>query len=167
MMSKWPKYNGGTGEFLGLYETVRFMVLRGSPEVFFNYGYDKDKSKVLYYHYRRRIPNSFYDTIFNHHRAMIKSGEIDSEFSNICFFLPSITNRSKDINKYLENVSISPIDITQKQFDDWGSCPLCLMQCLRHTNHISNSNLVRNADAFLYQKEVEVPDDLIGDQRNV
>ena len=47
-----PKCNPETEEFLGLYETVGFMVVRGSPEeVFFNYGYDKDKSKVLYSHY--------------------------------------------------------------------------------------------------------------------
>ena len=46
-----PKDNAETREFLGLHETVRFMVVSGSPdEVFFNYGYDKDKSKVLCYH---------------------------------------------------------------------------------------------------------------------
>ena len=83
-----PKYNGETGEFLGLYETVGFMVVRGSPdEVFFNYGYGKDKSKVLYSHYRRKISDSISGTIFNRHRAMIETGEIDSEFSNIYFFL--------------------------------------------------------------------------------
>ena len=100
-----PKSNAETGEFLGLYETVRFMVVRGSPdEVFFNYGYSKDKSKVLYLYYRRRIPNSFSGTIFNRHRAMIETGEIDSDFSNIYFFLLSITDRSEDINQYLKNV---------------------------------------------------------------
>ena len=47
-----PKYNPETGKFLGLHETVGFMVVRRSPEeVFFNYGYDKEKSKVLYSHY--------------------------------------------------------------------------------------------------------------------
>ena len=100
-----PKSNAETGEFLGLYETVRFMVVRGSPdEVFFNYGYSKDKSKVLYLYYRRRIPNSFSGTIFNRHREMIETGEIDSDFSNIYFFLLSITDRSEDINQYLKNV---------------------------------------------------------------
>ena len=55
-----PKYNAETGEFLGLYKNF------GSPDqVFFNYGYNKDKSKVLYSPYRRRIPNSFSRTIFN------------------------------------------------------------------------------------------------------
>ena len=110
-----PKYNAETGEFLGLYETIGFMAVRGSPdEVFFNYGYDKDKFKVLYSHYRRRIPNSFCGTIFNRQRAMIETGEINSEFSNIYFFLPSITDRIEDINQYLKYVSISTIDITQK-----------------------------------------------------
>ena len=97
-----PKYNPETGEFLGLYETVGFMVVRGSPEeVFLNYGYDKEKSKVLYSHYRRRILNYFSGTIFNRHRVMSESGEADAKFSNIFFPLPSITDRNKEINKYL------------------------------------------------------------------
>ena len=99
---------------------------------------------------------------------MIEAGEIDSESSNIYFFLPSITDRTEDTNKYLKNVSTSPIDITQKQFDDSTGCSFnpakldllaAVIQCLRHTSDISNSNLVKNVDAFLYQKEVEVPVD--------
>ena len=95
-----PKYNPETGEFLGLYETVRFIVVRGSPEeVFFNYGYDKEKSKVLYSHYRRRILNSFSGTIFNRHCVMSESGEADAKFSNIFFsFLLLLTETRKLIN---------------------------------------------------------------------
>ena len=113
---------------------------------------------------------------------MIETGEIESELSNIYFFLPSITNRSKDINQYLKNVSISPIDITQKQFNDWAGCEFnpakldlfgtdktimsgAVIKCLRYISDISNLNLVRNADAFLSQKEVEVLVDWIGDQK--
>ena len=81
-----PKYNPETGEFLGLYETVGFMVVRGSlEEVFSNYRYDKERSKVLYAHYRRRIPNSFSGTSFNRQCIMIESGQADAEFSNIFF----------------------------------------------------------------------------------
>ena len=166
---------------MGLYETIGFMVVRGSPEeVFFNHGHSKDKPKVLYSYYRTRIPNSISGTIFNHHRAMIGAGEIDSESSNIYFLLPSITDRSEDFNIYLRNVSISPIDITQKQYNDWAGCSFnpekldvlgtdkavlsaAVIQCLRHINNISNSNLVKNADAILYQKEVEV----LVDQKNM
>ena len=88
-----PKYNAETGQFLGLYETVGFMVVRESPdEVFFNFGFNKDKSKVLYLHHRTRIPNYFSGTIFNRHRAMIEAGEIDSEFSNIYFFFSYLSS---------------------------------------------------------------------------
>ena len=94
-----PKYNPKTGEFLGLYENVGFIVVRGSPEeVFFNYGYDKEKSKVLYAHHKRRIPNSFSSRIFNHHRVMIESGEADAEFSNIFFFLLLLIETRELIN---------------------------------------------------------------------
>ena len=81
------KYNPEASEFLGLYETVGFMVVRGpGEEVFFNYGYDKENSKMLYAHYRRRIPNSFSGAIFNRHCIVIESGKAHAEFSNIYFF---------------------------------------------------------------------------------
>ena len=45
------KCDSKTSEFKGLYETIGYLVVRGSPEdVFFNYGCDKEKSKVLYSH---------------------------------------------------------------------------------------------------------------------
>ena len=55
---------------------------------------------------------------------MIETGETDSEFLGIYFFLPSISHRSEYINEYFKNVLISPIDITHKQFNDWGGCDL-------------------------------------------
>ena len=109
-----PSYDWERGKFGGFYETIGFLVVGGSPlEVFLKYGYDKEKLKLLHSHYRRKTPNSFSGTIFNCHRSMIESGEVVSEMSNIFFFLRSITDRSEEINKYLNNVSISPIDITQ------------------------------------------------------
>ena len=97
------------------------LVVRGCPEeVFFSYGYDRKKSKVLYSHNRKRIPNSFTGTIFNRHRNMIESGEVEGDFSNIYFFLPAITNRPEEINQYLGNVSKSSVGITQSQLNDWA-----------------------------------------------
>ena len=86
--------------------------LRGSPEeVFFNYGYDKEKPKVLYSYYRKRIPNSFSGTIFNRHRIQIEGREIDRDSSRIY--------RSVEINQQLKNVSFSPIHISQEQLNTW------------------------------------------------
>lgn len=113
-----PKYNIETGEFLGIYETVGYIIVRVSPEeVFFNISFDKEKSKFLYSHYRRRILNVFCRTMYNRHRTMVQSGELESDFSHLYFFLPSIADCSVEINQYLENVSITPIDIKQSQLD--------------------------------------------------
>lgn len=76
-----PRYNHKTGEFLGLFETIGYIVVRGLPEeVFFNYGLDKEKSKILNSTYRRRMPSSFSGIIFNHHKSMIEIGEVEGNF---------------------------------------------------------------------------------------
>ena len=117
-------------------------------------------------HYRRRIPNSFSNTIFNRHHTIIDRGEVDGEKSNTYFFLPSITDRSKEINKYLNNVSISPTDVSQQQLNMWAGTSFdpskldlygpdeklitnVVEECLRHINDVSNSNTVCNADGLL------------------
>ena len=50
---------------------------------------------------------------------MTKSGEVEGEVSKTFFFLHAITDRSEDINRYLNSVSISPINITQEQLKGW------------------------------------------------
>ena len=119
-----PYYDPETGEFKGLYETIGYLVVRGSLEkVFFNYGFDKKKSKALYSYYRRRIPNSYSGTIFNRHRTIIESGEVEGDFSRIYFFLLAKTDKLEETNQYLNNVSISPIDISQKQLNICSNSP--------------------------------------------
>ena len=110
-----PRYDPEAGEFKSLYETIGYLVLRDSPKkVVLNYGFDREKSKVLHSSCRRRIPNSLSGTMFNRHRMMIESREVDSYFSNIYFYLSAITDRLEEINQYLNNVSIS---ISQEQLD--------------------------------------------------
>ena len=169
-----PRYDPETGEFKGLHKTVDFLVVGGSPEeVLFNYGFNKEKSKTLYSHYRKKIPNSFSGTIFNRHRAMIESGEVEGEFSNIFFFLPSITDRSEEIDKYLNNGLISPIDITQQQLNGWAETSFdpsnldiyAVINCLKHMNNICNSNIVRNAEGLLSRKEVDATVAWVGEHK--
>ena len=81
-----PRYEPTTGEFLGLYETIGFIVVRGDDDDhFLNYGYDQNKSKYLYSFYKRRIPNYFGDTMFTRHRAMFENGYLDTDFSRFFF----------------------------------------------------------------------------------
>ena len=96
-----PRYNKDTGKFLGVYETVGLLVVRGEPdEIFLNYGFDEMKSKVLYSTYRRKISNGFCGTIFNRHSTLIECGETDLNMSKLYFFLPSVTDRSESVNTY-------------------------------------------------------------------
>ena len=131
--------------------------------------------------YRRRIQNFFSGTIFNRHRAMIESGKVECNLSNIYFFLPSITDRSEDINQYLNNVSISLVVVMQSQLNNWAGPKFdpsrfdlfgleknrmadAVAKSLKHINNISNSNIVQNAD-LLSRKEVEVPVDWTGENK--
>ena len=179
-----PRYDPQLGEFKGFNETIGYLVVRRSPEeVFFNYGYDREKSKVLYAHYRRRIPNSFSGTIFKGHNEMIESGEADGEGSRIYFFLPSIIDRSEEINKYLNNMSIFSVYVTQSQPDACGETKFehlkpdlfgmkrrnmgdACVKCFEHINEVSNNNLVRNTDSLLARKGVEIGIDLVGENKN-
>ena len=54
--------------------------------------------------------------MFNKHRVMFESGELNTDVSKICFLLPSIIDRSEEINKYISYVNIYPIDIVEKKF---------------------------------------------------
>ena len=155
-----------------MYETIGFLVVRGDPfEDFLNYRYDEEKSKVLYLTFRKKIPNSFSGTMFNRHKILAESGEIDKEMSEMFFYLPYITDRSEEINQYSENVSISHFDINQQQLDIWaGNTPLrpekldfaelksekmkaAVVKALERITGVSNSNLVRNTDRLLCRKK--------------
>ena len=175
-----PKYNPETGEFLGISETIGFLVVRGDPfEVFLNYGYNLEKSKILYSTFRKKNPSSFCGTMFNRQKQLVESGEVDLKMSQLLFYLPSITDRSEEINQYLKNVNISPFDVTQKQLDIWAGLTFmpnklemsdletskmeqAVVKSLEHTPGVSNTNLVCNTDGLLCRKssssEVECVD---------
>lgn len=41
------------------------------------------------------------------------------EFSTLVFFLSSVTDRSEEVDQYLNNVSIRPVGIAQYDFNQW------------------------------------------------
>ena len=61
-------YDLTTGEFQGVREQLVYIVLRGDKgEVFFSYGFDSAKSKVLYSYSKNKIPDAFVSTAFKKH----------------------------------------------------------------------------------------------------
>ena len=119
-----------------------------------------------------KIPNSFSGTMFDRYRIQYKSGALNTDFSKVYFFLPSITDRTKKINRHMGSVNLVPIDILEDQFEvDKGSLfdPYKLdfenskkdaikdsvLKVLRKMVDLSNSNLLKNADGSLATKPMD------------
>ena len=131
-------------------------------EVFLSYGYNTEKSKVLYSSFKCKIPSSFSSMLFNQHIKLVEKSK-DLEMSQLFFFLPSITDRKESLNQYLKNVNITPIDVDKKQLDtlcgetfDPSKLELksakmrsVVISILKEIASISNLNLKRNADTLM------------------
>ena len=92
------RYDPITGTFLGLYETLGYIMVRGAAdEHFLDYGYSKKDSKILHSFHKKRMPSSFSGTFFNRHRIQYESGALQTDFSQIFYFLLSITDRVEEI----------------------------------------------------------------------
>ena len=106
-------YEIESGQFKGIREQLAFIVLRGdADETFLSYGFDKIKSKLLYCFSKRQIPNAFVSVAFKKHFEQIMSDGNRNESSSLFYFLPSVSDRKEDINQHMNNVALSPVDIT-------------------------------------------------------
>lgn len=87
-------YHISTGHFLGLYETIGYLIIRGNDdEQFLKHGFCEKNSKILYSYHNFRIPNSFAWMLFNRHCLLIETGQLEKDFWNLNYFLSSITDR--------------------------------------------------------------------------
>ena len=107
-----------------------------------------------------KIPNSFSGTMFNRHRIQYESGTLDTDFSKVYFFLPSIMDRIEKINRHMGSVNLVPIDISEDTFEVEGSSEFVLykldyesletdaikdsiLKVLKKMVDLSNSNLIK------------------------
>ena len=56
---------------------------------------------------------------FKKHNDPTKAGRMNVALSNLFFFLPLVTDKSGEVNKYISNISTRPVDITQADFKQW------------------------------------------------
>ena len=113
-----PCYDNVTGHFQGLYESLGYIMVRGeADEHFLGYGYSKQNSEMLHSFHKKCMPNSFSGTFFNRHKIQHKSGALQTNFSQIYYFLPSITDRLEEINRHMGSVNLLPIDISEDTFE--------------------------------------------------
>ena len=169
-----PSYEREQGRFLGIKECLAYIMIRGyEQESFYTYGFDPKKSSILYYHSRQLMPNVFKGTAFNCH-DLLSVAESKSTLSNVFFFLPSITDRKEEVNRYKDQVALVPITFTIEDFskfsprEDYVFNPADLDADLEsekaklatqtvekwfHTAaRMSNNNLQQNVFALIKQK---------------
>ena len=111
------KYNKSTGQFLGIIETVGQIIVRGDEgKTFFDCGYCQKNSKLLYSTRNRKIPNSLGAGMFPSCKTMHERRKLSPDFSRIFYYLPPTTDRSKNINKYMGQVYLKPMDVELGEF---------------------------------------------------
>ena len=63
-----PLYDTENGYFRGVKKWLAYTLIWGDPdETFLSYGYDKERSKVLYSSYKNPLPNIFQGTASKKH----------------------------------------------------------------------------------------------------
>ena len=162
-----PLYNKETGLFRGLGKRLGYITLRGDKnETFFSYGYDSEKSKMLYCSMKQQIPNIFQCTCFKkHHQYLLNEKATDKLASSLFLFLPSTLDRKEKIMQFKDSVNLHPIDSfyddmkalnNDKDFNPFelesttrsNVLPL-FYSYMKKVAETSNNNLVRNSNAFL------------------
>ena len=147
---------------------------------FYYYGYSKQNSKILHSYHRKRMSNSFSGTFFNRHRIQYESGALNAEFSKKFVFLPPITDRIENVNRYMGSVNLSSIDITEDNFEVEGGIPFnpskldyenpgkekmrqAVLKVLKKVVDLSNTNIIKNAERLLSKRSVEQNVEWVGE----
>ena len=98
-LSYVPIYNKATGLYGGLTEKSAHITLRGDDnEHFWSYGYQKEKSSVLYCTMKQPLPNIFHCFAFKkHHGFILDENQKKAKFSKMFLYLPSTLDRKKGL----------------------------------------------------------------------
>ena len=173
-------YDLETGDFKGIRLMLAYIVLRDDQEeIFFSYGYDKNKSKILYSYSKQQIPDAFISTAFKKHFNEIMNEKRDENSSTLFYFLPSISDRKEAINQWKNNPSLVSIDFNidfiesfSKQQEKFRPDLLnsidsnlrdpqvdMLRNVFNHIAQVSNQNLERNI-AYLNLKQNRSSNDM-------
>ena len=147
--------------------------MRGDEqEIFFSYGYNKRKSKVLFSYSKQQIPDAFISTAFKKHFNEIMNEKRNEDSSSLFYFLPSISDRKETINQWKNNPSLVPIDFSIDFIESFSSQNEkfrpdllnstdnkvrepqveMLYGVFKHMAQVSNQNLERNI-AYLNLKQ--------------
>ena len=173
-----PMYNTETGEFKGIQKLLGYIMVRGNKgECFLSYGYDSNKSTVLFSSFKQVLPNIFQSTSFKKHNSMLTEDREDS--SLLFLYLPSAIGHKESIDQYRDHVQLYPIDCLYDDFTKYSSkgkkfmaqdldskdpkkkalAREIVVNFFKDAIQISNSNLKRNVNSLLAKGEAKILSD--------
>ena len=154
------------------------MVRGDKDECFLSYGYDRNKSNMLFSSFKQVLPNIFQSTSFKKHNSMLT--EERKESSRLFFYLSSTTDCKETINQCRDYVQLYPIDCLYDDFTkySWKGDPFrpqdldskdpkkrapareIVVNFFKDAIQISNSNLNQNTNTWLAKGEAKTSSDL-------
>ena len=150
------RYDPLSGEFLGIEYCVGVITVRNdTEEQFFDYGYTKDNSKILYSTKKVKIPSSFKSTVFGIYKNKYEGVFSDELSSRKFFYLPSTVDRNERIMKHLSSVYLKPYNVNYETIgENFDPSPNdfdrdLVVSYMKKVAEQSSQNLKRNPDAFL------------------
>ena len=163
-----PLYNTATGLYHGITKKLGLIALRGDPkERFFSYGYNKEKSALLYCSMKSPLPNIFSCTAFKKHVPFfMDQNELKIKQSEMFMFLPATLDRKEEFLQWKDNVHLHPIDISIDDLKNEASLASIdrshldvkglrdalvpgFYKVMKKVAELSNQNLIRNSEAFI------------------
>ena len=107
-------YNTTTGIYGGLTKKLPYITLRGDKKQrFLSYGYDKEKSSLLYCSAKKPLPNIFNCTALKEHiPLLLHENQNQVKSSKFFLYLPSTLDRKEDFLQWKDNVHLHPVDLT-------------------------------------------------------
>ena len=162
-----PLYNKENGLFRGLAKRLGYITLRGDKiETFYSYGFDSERSKLLYCSFKQPIPNIFQCISFKKHRQyLLNEKATDRLASSLFLFLSSRLDRKEEFLQYKKSVNLHPIDALYNdlkqlnsnkdfnpahlEFPTRASVTPLFYAYMKKIAETSNNDLVRNSSAFV------------------
>ena len=119
-------------------------MIQGDPdEVFYSYGYDHERSKVLYSSFKQPLPNIFQGTAFKKHVPQLIEEKKTQDQSKLFFFLPSTTDRKEKINKFFGKANLYPIDCPYDYFVNYTTKNRSFLPHQLDSRNTTESNAAR------------------------
>ena len=176
-----PLYNTENGYFRDAKKCLADITVWGdSDKMFFSYGFDEERSKIIYSSFKHPLPNIFHGTAFKKRTKILIEEKGTADSSKLFFLLPSTTDRKEKINIFLNNVHFHSIDSTYEDLSNYSLkkktiYPLHLdsrfpeereaakeivLSYFKDIAEISNLNLIRNANSLIAKNEAKIDPDV-------